>query len=201
MSTNDKPFKPHKPKNPGALRRTTLERESVIENKVFIGNLDLRINEYALVKMVSTFGKIADINFLYHHAGPNRGRPRGFAFVEFSSREEAEKCIEKLNGEYILGRRLAVNFADEKIDYEAENPLTELQKRREKRVQGEGPYDRTTRLDVRDEDVVVTYQTNKTIKASKQIDAIKAKLAQVRKQKQSKEKSSSSSSSSSSSKQ
>ncbi len=39
------------------------------------------------------------------------GRSRGFAFVEMSSKEEAQSAITKLNGKEIDGRELTVNEA------------------------------------------------------------------------------------------
>lgn len=42
------------------------------------------------------------------------GRPRGFAFVEFSTQEEAAQAIEKLNDFELGGRKLRVNEAEER---------------------------------------------------------------------------------------
>ena len=44
----------------------------------------------------------------------NTGRPRGFAFVEFSTQEEAAQAIEKLNDFELGGRKLRVNEAEER---------------------------------------------------------------------------------------
>lgn len=42
------------------------------------------------------------------------GRPRGFAFVEFSSNDEAEAAIEKFNEHELGGRKLRVNAAEDR---------------------------------------------------------------------------------------
>ncbi len=42
------------------------------------------------------------------------GRPRGFAFVEFASSEEAVKAVEKLDGHELGGRQLRVSEAAER---------------------------------------------------------------------------------------
>lgn len=41
----------------------------------------------ALIKMFSPFGKIISEDFLWHTRGPKRGEPRGYAFVQFSTKE------------------------------------------------------------------------------------------------------------------
>lgn len=58
-----------------------------LECRLYVGNLDLRITEAALIKMFSPFGKIISEDFLWHTRGPKRGEPRGYAFIQFSSIE------------------------------------------------------------------------------------------------------------------
>lgn len=41
----------------------------------------------ALIKMFSPYGKIVSEDFLWHTRGPKRGVPRGFAFIEYSTKE------------------------------------------------------------------------------------------------------------------
>lgn len=85
-------------------------------NRLYIGNLDHRITEYQVIKMFSPFGKICFEEFIWHKHGPRKGEPRGFAFIEFSKREEAEKAKESMNGRLALGRPLVVRFVDESSD-------------------------------------------------------------------------------------
>ena len=42
------------------------------------------------------------------------GRPRGFAFVEYSSTEEAANAIETFDGKELDGRPLKINEAEER---------------------------------------------------------------------------------------
>lgn len=44
----------------------------------------------------------------------DNGRPRGFAFVELSTAEQAAAAIEKLNGYELEGRAIRVNEASER---------------------------------------------------------------------------------------
>ncbi|KAK9292642.1 hypothetical protein L1049_020619 [Liquidambar formosana] len=92
------------------------------ESRLYIGNLDLRITEATLIRMFSPFGKIVSEDFLWHTRGPKRGEPRGFAFIQFSTREEAKLAKEKMNGRLACGRPLVVHLASEKfLDETAQN--------------------------------------------------------------------------------
>lgn len=57
------------------------------DNKLYIGNLDHRISESSMLKMFSSFGKIVAEDFLLHTQGPKRGEPRGYAFIQYSTKE------------------------------------------------------------------------------------------------------------------
>ncbi|GMN44549.1 hypothetical protein TIFTF001_013750 [Ficus carica] len=92
------------------------------ESRLYIGNLDLRITEAALIKMFSPYGKIVSEDFLWHTRGPKRGEPRGFAFIQYSTKEEARLAKEKMHGRLACGRPLVVRLASEKYMVEsAEN--------------------------------------------------------------------------------
>ncbi|KAL1319408.1 hypothetical protein HN51_071702 [Arachis hypogaea] len=93
------------------------------ESRLYIGNLDLRITEAALLRMFSPFGKIVSEDFLWHTRGPKRGEPRGFAFIQYSTNEEAKLAKEKMHGRLACGRPLVVRLAGEKYMLEtADNP-------------------------------------------------------------------------------
>ncbi|XP_027358728.1 probable RNA-binding protein 18 isoform X2 [Abrus precatorius] len=73
--------------------------------------------------MFSPFGKIISEDFLWHTHGPKRGEPRGFAFIQYSTKEEAELAKEKMHGRLACGRALVVRLASEKYPLEAaDNP-------------------------------------------------------------------------------
>ncbi|XP_062120337.1 uncharacterized protein LOC133834679 [Humulus lupulus] len=89
------------------------------ESRLYIGNLDLRITEAALIKMFSPFGKVVSEDFLWHTRGPKRGEPRGFAFIQYSTKEEARLAKEKMHGRLACGRPLVVRLASEKYMVES----------------------------------------------------------------------------------
>ena len=42
------------------------------------------ISRYILLQVFSKYGKVSKLDFLFHKAGPLKGKPRGYAFVEFA---------------------------------------------------------------------------------------------------------------------
>ncbi|KAF0031383.1 hypothetical protein F2P81_015938 [Scophthalmus maximus] len=59
-------------------------------NRLWIGNIDPKITEYHLVKLLEKFGQVKQFDFLFHKSGPMEGQPRGYCFVNFSTRERFE---------------------------------------------------------------------------------------------------------------
>jgi RNA recognition motif-containing protein len=53
---------------------------------------------------------------------------RGFCFLEFESRKDAEKAKTNMNGKIVCGRNLVVHFAEEKVVYKSDAPVEELLK-------------------------------------------------------------------------
>lgn len=79
--------------------------------KVFVGNLDFNTTKDEVQSLFSEIGAIRDV---FLPMDRESGRPRGFAFVEYSSEEDAAKAIEKFNGYQLSGRALRVNAAEER---------------------------------------------------------------------------------------
>src|SRR4051812_9398813 len=79
--------------------------------KVFVGNLDFNTTKDEVQSLFSQVGEIRDV---FLPTDRESGRPRGFAFVEFASDEDAAKAIEKFNGYELSGRALRVNAAEDR---------------------------------------------------------------------------------------
>ena len=60
---------------------------SLSAKRLFVGNLAESADEYTIIQFLSRYGKIAKFDFLFHKSGPKRGRPRGYAFVEYATAE------------------------------------------------------------------------------------------------------------------
>jgi|SRR5581483_7780387 len=80
---------------------------------VFVGNLSFQTTQDDLTSIFSQYGAIERVNVVTDRT---TGQPRGFAFVEMSSRSEAESAISALNGTDLHGRTLNVNEARPKGD-------------------------------------------------------------------------------------
>ena len=79
--------------------------------RLFVGNLELTINEGDILKIFAKFGTVTESDFLHHFAGPMRGRPKGFCFIEMATHEQSACAIAALNGRRLRGRELRVNFS------------------------------------------------------------------------------------------
>jgi RNA recognition motif-containing protein len=79
--------------------------------KLYVGNLSYSTTKETLEKAFSAHGQVVSVNLITDR---DSGRPKGFAFVEMSSAEEAEAAKTALNGAEIDGRALNVDIARER---------------------------------------------------------------------------------------
>ena len=80
---------------------------------IFVGNLSRDVTEEDLRDAFSAYGQVDKINILKDKFS---GEPRGFGFVEMSSKAEAEAAISGLNRKDLKGRALTVNEARPKTE-------------------------------------------------------------------------------------
>ena len=76
--------------------------------KVYVGNLPFNVDDEKLRELFSSFGEIAEVQVIKDKFS---GRSKGFGFVTFASKEDAEKAIAKMNDKEVEGRTLKVNEA------------------------------------------------------------------------------------------
>jgi RNA recognition motif-containing protein len=77
-------------------------------NKLYVGNLPFSATEAQLTDMFGQCGTVDSVRLITDR---DTGRSKGFAFVEMSSEEEAEKSIAEFSGKELDGRALTVNEA------------------------------------------------------------------------------------------
>jgi RNA recognition motif-containing protein len=81
--------------------------------RLFVGNLSYATTE---ADLRAYFGTVAPPSQVVLPVDRETGRPRGFAFVEFPERSQAEQAIQKFNGQVFNGRPLAVSEARARED-------------------------------------------------------------------------------------
>jgi RNA recognition motif-containing protein len=93
--------------------RRTLDRpkESILNKKLYVGNLPFTTTEDELRKLFERHGTVESVAVITDR---ETGRPRGFAFVEMSEVSAASDAIKQLDGTELGGRSLRVNEAAER---------------------------------------------------------------------------------------
>jgi RNA recognition motif-containing protein len=76
--------------------------------RLYVGNLPYSATEEQLTELFSRAGKVDTVRVMRDMA---TGRARGFAFVEMSTDEEAQKAISEFHEQQMDGRALVVNEA------------------------------------------------------------------------------------------
>lgn len=83
-----------------------------MSKKLFVGNLSYNADEDAILEMFKDQG----FEPVSAHVVLDRdtGRPRGFAFVEFGSEDEAQNAREQCDGTPVQGRNVRLDSANER---------------------------------------------------------------------------------------
>ena len=83
-----------------------------MNKKLYVGNLSYEATEEDLREAFAQDGRtVARVNIITDR---ETGRPRGFAFVEMGSEDDASAAISALDGQELLGRPLRVSEARER---------------------------------------------------------------------------------------
>jgi len=80
---------------------------------IFVGNLDFGATEESIRSLFESHGAVERVNLVTDR---DTGRSRGFAFVEMTDTDQADRAIAALNGTVLGGRALNVNEARPKVD-------------------------------------------------------------------------------------
>jgi RNA recognition motif-containing protein len=85
-----------------------------MNRKLYVGNLPYEVGEAELQNLFGQVGQVDSVRVMRDMA---TGRARGFAFVEMSTEEAAQKAVSELNATELGGRSLTVNEARPKPEY------------------------------------------------------------------------------------
>jgi cold-inducible RNA-binding protein len=100
------------------ITQSKLEK-NVIAVRLFVGNLAYDVTEAELREHFATVGPLSYISLATDR---DTGKPRGFAFIEFSERADAEEAMRRLNNQAFKGRPLTINEARARDDRSTTGP-------------------------------------------------------------------------------
>ncbi|KAI0651672.1 hypothetical protein C8Q79DRAFT_898453 [Trametes meyenii] len=86
---------------------------------VFVGDLSPEVNDEVLGKAFSAFGTLSDARVMWDM---NSGKSRGYGFLAFRDKTDAEQAIATMNGEWLGSRAIRVNWANQKTQGMAGGP-------------------------------------------------------------------------------
>ncbi|KAI8146806.1 hypothetical protein BJV82DRAFT_599931 [Fennellomyces sp. T-0311] len=78
---------------------------------VFVGDLARDVTDEMLTKAFANFGTMSDAHVMWDAAS---GNSRGFGFVAFRDKTDAEQAIATMNGEWLGSRMIRCNWATQK---------------------------------------------------------------------------------------
>ena len=87
--------------------------------RLYVGNLSFDTMEGDVMDLFSKVGKVVSCNLVTDRY---TGKSRGFAFVEMSTQEEADKAVAEVNGKDLDGRSLRINEARPREERDSRPP-------------------------------------------------------------------------------
>ena len=76
--------------------------------KLYVGNLPYSYNDDSLTNAFSSYGNVLSASIIMDR---QRGRSKGFGFVELEDDAAAQQAISEMNGKEVDGRALVVSVA------------------------------------------------------------------------------------------
>jgi nucleolysin TIA-1/TIAR len=97
-----------------AFQYRILTNVALVKNRkfhVFVGDLSPDVNDEVLGKAFAAFGSLSDARVMWDM---NSGKSRGYGFLAFRDKTDAEQAIATMNGEWLGSRAIRVNWANQK---------------------------------------------------------------------------------------
>lgn len=88
-------------------------------SKLFVGGLSLHTNEQVLRDAFSLYGQVLEASVIVDR---DNGQSKGFGFVQFASKMEADNALEEMNGRFLDGRNIHVDIAYLRLHYNGDLP-------------------------------------------------------------------------------
>ncbi|XAR63806.1 hypothetical protein NMG60_11023899 [Bertholletia excelsa] len=80
-------------------------------SKLFVGGISYSTDDTSLREAFNKYGEVVEARVIMDR---ETGRSRGFAFITYTSGEEASAAIQALDGQELHGRRIRVNYANDR---------------------------------------------------------------------------------------
>ncbi|EGG09973.1 uncharacterized protein MELLADRAFT_71116 [Melampsora larici-populina 98AG31] len=98
---------------PIRVNKASSDRKQVdIGANLFIGNLDVNVDERMLYDTFNTFGTLVQTAKIARN--PSTGQSNGYGFVAYESFESADTAIESMNGQFLMNKAITVQYAFKK---------------------------------------------------------------------------------------
>ncbi|BGP18640.1 hypothetical protein JCM10213_004190 [Rhodosporidiobolus nylandii] len=95
-----------------AYQNTNAQKEDLTNHcHLFVGDLSPEVNDSVLQQAFQAFGSLSDARVMWDM---NTGKSRGYGFLAFRDRTDAEQAIQTMNGEWLGSRAIRVNWANQK---------------------------------------------------------------------------------------
>ena len=78
---------------------------------IFVGDLSNEVNDDVLLQAFSAFGSVSEARVMWDM---KTGRSRGYGFVAFRDRSDADKALGSMDGEWLGSRAIRCNWANQK---------------------------------------------------------------------------------------
>lgn len=78
---------------------------------IFVGDLSSQVDDSTLQTFFSRFQSLADVRVMYD---AETGKSRGFGFISFRNSHDADRCIATMQGQWLGGRQIRINWANQK---------------------------------------------------------------------------------------
>mgnify|MGYP001771691570 CR=1 FL=1 len=92
-------------------RATQDKRTQEIGANLFVGNLAEEVDEKKLKDIFSSFGVVLSTKIM---RDPESGISKHYGFVSFDNFDSSDEAITKMNGQYLSGKPIEVEYADKK---------------------------------------------------------------------------------------
>ncbi|KAK4554287.1 E3 ubiquitin-protein ligase pub1 [Recurvomyces mirabilis] len=90
---------------------TTSKEDTSNHFHIFVGDLSNEVNDEILLQAFTAFGTVSEARVMWDM---KTGRSRGYGFVAYRDRGEAEKALSSMDGEWLGSRAIRCNWANQK---------------------------------------------------------------------------------------